>query len=63
MKIEGKIEKLTINNALIYENYNYCKQIFFIQINNYCEQKIVVSFKFKIIYNYYKRFLKNHRSN
>ena len=35
--MKGKIEKLTINITLIYENDNYCELKFFTQINNYCE--------------------------
>ena len=41
MKMNGKIEKLTIDIALIYENDNYCKPKTFTQIDNYCESKEV----------------------
>ena len=41
MKMEGKIEKLTINIALMCENDNYCEPKNFTQIDNYYEPDVV----------------------
>ena len=37
IKMKDKIEKSTINIALICENNNYCEPKNFIQIDDYCE--------------------------
>ena len=43
--MKDKIEKSTINIALICENDNYCEQINFTEINNYCELEGVFAYR------------------
>ena len=47
MKMKGKIGRLTINIALVWENDNYCEPKNFTQIDNYCESEGVI-FQLKI---------------
>ena len=42
MEVKGKIKKLVINIILIYENNNYCEQIFFTQIDNYYKSEVIL---------------------